>query len=64
MNDDTTLIKYTKRPWSEKGPYTYDYFNLREREVGTFDAAQGLDVPVGLDKGALEAQALARHFDQ
>jgi len=64
MNDDTTLIKYTKMPGSEKGPYTYDYFNLREREVGTFDAAQGLEVPADLEDGALEAQALARQFDQ
>lgn len=64
MNDDTTLIKYTKRPGSEKGLYTYDYFNLQEREVGTFDAAQGLDVPGDLEKGALEAQELARQFGQ
>lgn len=64
MNDDATLIKYTKRPGSEKGLYTYDYFNLQEREVGTFDAAQGLDIPGDLEKGALEAQELARQFGQ
>lgn len=64
MNDDATLIKYTKRPGSEKGLYTYDYFNLQEREVSTFDTAQGLDVPDDLKKGALEAQELARQFGQ
>lgn len=64
MNDDATLIKYTKRPGSEKGLYTYDYFNLQEREVGTFDASQGLDVPGDLEQGALEAQELARQFGQ
>lgn len=64
INDDTTLIKYTKRPGSVKGPYTYDYFNLQEREVGTFDTAQGIDVPDDLNKGALEAQDLARQFGQ
>lgn len=64
MNDDATLIKYTKQPGSVKGPYTYDYFSLKEREVGTFDAAQGLDVPDDLKNAALEAQELARHFGQ
>ena len=64
MNDDTTLIKYTTHPGSEKGAYTYDYFNLREREVGTFDAAQGRDVPDELGNGAGEAQKLAREHGQ
>ncbi|WP_299846415.1 hypothetical protein [uncultured Paracoccus sp.] len=64
MNDDTTLIKYTTHQGSEKGSYTYDYFNLREREVGTFDAAQGRDVPDELGNGAREARELAREYGQ
>lgn len=64
MSDDATLIKYTKRPGSAKGSYTYDYFSLHEREVGSFDAAQGLDVPDTLGAGAFEAQALAREYGQ
>lgn len=64
MDDDISIIKYTKQPGSEKGPYTYEYFNLQEREIGTFDAAQGLDAPLELEEGALEARALADQFDQ
>lgn len=64
MNDDTTLIKYTTHSGSEKGSYTYGYFNLWEREVGTFDSAQGRDVPDVLGNGAREAQELAREYGQ
>jgi hypothetical protein len=64
MNDDATLIKYTNQPGSEKGPYTYDYFKLEEREVNSFDEAQGLDVPDDLGEGAREAKELALQFGQ
>lgn len=64
ITDDTALIKYTTHQGSEKGSYTYDYFNLREREVGTFDAAQGRDVPDELGNGAREAHELAREYGQ
>lgn len=64
VNDDATVVKYTKQSGSDKGPYTYDYFNLRVREVGTFDDAQGLDVPEDLGAGALAAQELAREYGQ
>jgi len=64
MNDDATLVKYTKRPGSDKGDYTYSYFNLQEREVDSFDAGQGRDVQAQVGTGALEAQELAHQFGQ
>lgn len=64
MNDEVTIIKYTKQVDSVKGLYTYDYFNLREREVETFDAAQGLNVNDVMENVANEVQELARNFGQ
>ena len=64
MNADGNLVIYTMQPDSEKGPYTCNYFNLQEREVGSFDQAQGLDVPDDLTNGALEAQQLASRYGQ
>lgn len=64
MSDDSTIIKYTKRPGSAKGCYTFDYFNLQEREVGSFDEAQGFAASQDLSPGALEAQKLADQFGQ
>lgn len=63
QDDDITVVKYTKMG-SEKGDYTYDYFNLRELEVGSFDAAQGAPELADLGAGALAAKALAAEFDQ
>lgn len=63
-NDDGTIVKYTKQPGSEKGPYTYDYFDLKARETNSYDAQQGRDAPEDLGEGALEAQALAREYGQ
>jgi uncharacterized protein (TIGR02646 family) len=42
--DDETYVKYTKID-HEKAHYTYNYFNLRELEVNTFDAGQGINMP-------------------
>lgn len=63
QNDDVTVVKYTKTG-TDKGEYTYEYFNLRELEVGRFDEAQGVSMPGGLGKGALEARSLAADFAQ
>ncbi|WP_143749155.1 HNH endonuclease [Mesorhizobium sp. WSM3882] len=63
QDDDTTIVKYT-RTGSEKGQYTYDYFNLRELEVGSFDEAQGGTMSEGLGQGALQARLLAAEYDQ
>jgi len=59
QDDDITVVKYTKKPGSGKGEYTYDYFNLRELEVGSFDEAQGIARVGDLKEGGLEARALA-----
>lgn len=63
QDDDITVVKYTKLG-SAKGDYTYDYFNLRELEVGSFDVAQGAPDLADLGAGALAAKALAVEFDQ
>ncbi len=63
QNDDITVVKYTKTG-TDKGEYTYDYFNLRELEVGSFDEAQGLSMPEELGEGALEARLLAANYQQ
>lgn len=63
-NDDATIVKYTKKPTSDKAVYTYDYFNLQGREVGSADEAQGLDMPQDLGEWALKAQELAREHGQ
>lgn len=62
QDDDITVVKYTKIPGSEKGEYTYNYFNLRELEVGSFDEAQGIASLEDLEEGGLEARALANDY--
>jgi hypothetical protein len=61
---DSVIVKYTVTPGSEKGAYTYAYFNLRGLEVGSFDKAQGVEMLVDLGEGALEARALADQYGQ
>lgn len=36
------LVKYTLVSKHSKGKYTYDYFNLKELEINSFDAVQGI----------------------
>lgn len=62
--DDAVIVKYTVAPNSEKGAYTYEYFNLRGLEVNSFDQAQGLEAPKDLGEAALETRALAEKFGQ
>lgn len=63
QNDDVTIVKYTKQG-TEKGDYTYDYFNLKELEVGSYDVAQGAPQLENLGEGALEARLLAIEHQQ
>jgi hypothetical protein len=63
QNDDITLVKYTKRG-TDKGAYTYEYFNLKELEVGSFDAAQGAAPSEDFGEGALEARSLLAEHQQ
>lgn len=63
QDDDVTLVKYTTKG-TEKGDYTYDYFNLKELEVGSCDAAQGALSFEGLGEGALEARFLVAVHQQ
>ncbi len=63
QGDDMTIVKYTKTG-SHKGQYTYEYFNLQELEVGSFDKAQGGTMPEGLGAGALQARSLAAEYEQ
>jgi hypothetical protein len=62
--NEAVLVKYTVKPESSKGPYTYDYFNLRGLEVDSFDSAQGLDSSADLGDVALQVKALANAFGQ
>lgn len=63
QDDDITVVKYTKLG-TEKGDYTYEYFNLEELEVGSYDVAQGGVELDGLGEGALEARSLAADYQQ
>ncbi|PWG82597.1 HNH endonuclease family protein [Pararcticibacter amylolyticus] len=40
--NDTKMIKYTVQNDSEKGKFTYQFFRLKELEVDTVNAAQGI----------------------
>lgn len=63
QNDDFTIVKYTKQG-TEKGDYTYEYFNLKELEIGSCDLAQGAQQMDSLGQGALEARLLATEHNQ
>jgi len=63
QDDDVTIVKYTKRG-TDKGNYTYDYFNLQALEVESFDAAQGAAPSENLGEGALEVRLLAIEHQQ
>ena len=40
--DRQKLMKYVLNAKSKKAQYTYDYFKLRDLEIASFDAAQGM----------------------
>lgn len=61
--DNTTVVKYTKRG-TAKGDYTYEYFNLKGLEIGSYDIAQGAKQFENLGAGASEAKALAATYQQ
>lgn len=42
--NDTKMIKYTVTKHSEKGKFTYKFFRLKELEVDTINAAQGIKI--------------------
>lgn len=44
IKNNKKLIKYTVVNSSPKGKYTYDYFKLRELEIDTLNAAQGIEI--------------------
>lgn len=61
---NTKNIVKILRSDSEKAAYTYDFFNLQDFEIDSFDAAQGLEN--GLDESAavIELRKLAEAFGQ
>jgi hypothetical protein len=63
QDDDITVVKYTT-VGTAKGDYTYEYFNLKELEVGSYDEAQGAPQSDDLSKVALEARSLAAEHQQ
>ncbi|RYZ68078.1 MAG: hypothetical protein EOP09_10010 [Proteobacteria bacterium] len=64
QSDDITIVKYSRKEGSQKGAYTYDYFNLSELEIGSFDQSQGASHSEELNGAALEARMLAEDFGQ
>ncbi len=44
IRNDQKIIKYTVTNSSTKGKFTYDYFRLKELEIDTVNAAQGVKV--------------------
>jgi hypothetical protein len=62
--NDTVIVKYTKVSGSEKGAFTYDYFNLKGLEIGSFDQAQGAQIAEDPGEAGLMARSLAEEFGQ
>lgn len=60
------LVKYTIIGNSPKGQYTYDYFDLKDLEVNSFDAAQGIERPANQDESdsVMEARSIASVYGQ
>ena len=60
--NDTTIVKYTVQNGSEKGEYTYDYFNLKGLEIGSFDTAQGHKSSFAIGDLGMKVRSLAQRF--
>lgn len=59
QDDDITIVKYTKVEGSEKGKFTFEFFNLKELEIGSHDEAQGRSTEHDLGPIATQARAAA-----
>lgn len=60
--NDTNIVKYTVLNGSEKGEYTYNYFDLKGLEIGSFDAAQGYKTSIRIGDLATRVRALAQRM--
>lgn len=60
----TRIVKYTIAEGSAKGAYTYDYFNLRGLEIGSFDALQTGQQRADIGELAMKVQLLAQEYGQ
>lgn len=58
------IVKYSVVPGSAKGAYTYEYFNLRGLEIGSFDALQTGQAEPDLGDLAMKVQLLAKQYGQ
>jgi hypothetical protein len=58
------LVKYSRTPGSQKGQFTYDYFELHNLEVDSFDEAQGRPAMNWVSDVALRLRKLAATFGQ
>lgn len=63
-SEDGTLVVYKIKEGSKKGEYTYEFFNLRELEVDSFNEVQGAYVAVAEGELALETRSLASKMGQ
>lgn len=59
--NEKVLVKYTVRS-ADKGRYTYDYFDLKQMEIDSFDKAQGLKG--GFSALATRVRQIAKFFGQ
>lgn len=60
--NDTTIVKYTVQNGSEKGEYTYDYFDLKGLEIGSFDTAQSHKSGFAIGNLGVKVRSLAQRF--
>ncbi|MDV5097286.1 hypothetical protein RYH74_08290 [Pseudomonas sp. LSJ-87] len=59
------FVKYAIIDNSTKGQYTYEYFKLKDLEIESLNAAQGIKNPApDPSEGAIEARAIAEAFGQ
>jgi hypothetical protein len=57
------VVKILRRD-SAKAAYTYDFFNLKDFEIDSFDAAQGLENEAEESAAVIELRKLAEAFGQ
>ncbi len=60
------LVKYTVAEGSEKGKFTYDYFDLKGLEVNSFDQGQGIEraADQNASEAVVEARSIASEYGQ
>ncbi|WP_242140818.1 HNH endonuclease [Sphingomonas sp. TREG-RG-20F-R18-01] len=63
-DDDIVVVRFTKKEGSEKGAFTYDYFNLAGLEREILDEAQGAPIVEEPSEAGYKVRLLADNLGQ